>query len=102
MKIDLDDEWACAMIEREIYRLQREDLAKFWTELPSAPMDIARWHMYCRVEGFDVRGVDVLLTTAKDNFLKSQVWWRRWWRKLVRLAGYDPAASGSPTRRSAN
>lgn len=84
------DEFASAAMEKHLYRLQVEDMAKFWSpeEIPQTPADVARWHQYCRAQGLEVRDVGTLLTTARDNFLA--------WKGTPATPQTSAASSGAP------
>lgn len=67
-----NDEIAAMAIERNMYSLYREDLlALGYTEdkLPKTSAELANWHRFARINGYEVRNTSDLLNTSKDKFL---------------------------------
>jgi hypothetical protein len=67
------DDLAAAAMERDLYRLQAEDLAALGIPLELLPdrsiEGVTQAHLWYRTKGFRVRGVHELLASARDNFL---------------------------------
>jgi len=67
------DEYASMAIERGMYHLYKEDiLALGITEeqLPRTTNELANWHRFYRMNGYEVRGTKELLETSKDRFVQ--------------------------------
>lgn len=66
------DENALAVMRARLIQLQRDDLKGLGldeAQIPQAGDEIANWHMWYRQKGHSVRDVDVLLKTARDDFM---------------------------------
>ncbi len=66
-----NDARASAAVERDLYDLQVEDMKGLGvdeTKLPTSPREIADWHRWYRANGYAVKSVPDLLTTAIDRF----------------------------------
>jgi hypothetical protein len=80
------DEYASMAIERGMYHLYEEDILALGVnkdQLPQNTRELANWHRFYRMNGYDVRSTKELLETSKEKFLQ--------WRD-----------GGSPQRRSDN
>jgi hypothetical protein len=67
------DENAVAVMRTRLFQLQRDDLKALGldeAQIPTSEKDISDWHMWYRQKGHGVRDVDVLLKTARDDFMK--------------------------------
>lgn len=65
---------AALAIEDGMYRGYREDIAALGVaedQIPSNPNDLAHWHRFYRVNGYDVRSTRDLLESSKKEFLQS-------------------------------
>ena len=66
------DENAFAVMRARLIQLQRDDLKGLGldeAQIPQSGDEIANWHMWYRQKGHSVRDVDVLLKTARDDFM---------------------------------
>jgi hypothetical protein len=67
------DDIASLAIEREMYKLYREDIVALGVideaQIPSDPRTLANWHRWYKVNGQTVRSTPDLLTKAKENFV---------------------------------
>jgi hypothetical protein len=67
------DEIAAIAIERGMYRLYREDIVKLGideAQLPTIPAQLANWHRFYRINGYEVSDTPTLLNKSKEQFLK--------------------------------
>jgi hypothetical protein len=68
-----NDPYAVAAMRTRLVELQTSDLRSLGldeAQIPKNPDEIAQWHMWYRQKGHGVRDVDVLLKTARDDFMK--------------------------------
>lgn len=68
-----NDELSALGIERQMYKLYREDIVKLGevdeAQIPKDPNTIANWHRWYRVNGREVRNTPDLLNKAKEGFV---------------------------------
>jgi hypothetical protein len=68
-----NDEYASKAIELGMYRLYTEDILALGIakeQLPNNTRELANWHRFYRMNGYEVRSTKELLETSKDRFLK--------------------------------
>ena len=66
------DQYALAAMRARLIELQTDDLKGLGldeAQIPKSGDEIANWHMWYRQKGHSVRDVDVLLKTARDDFM---------------------------------
>lgn len=86
------DEISAMAIEKGMYDLYKEDILALGIDpdtIPKTPKELANWHRFYRVHGYEVRATKELLEASKDSFLK--------WRGGSRAANPNP----QPSRREA-
>jgi hypothetical protein len=67
------DEIASMAIERGMYRLYEEDMLALGLrkeELPKTPKELANWHRFYRINGYEVRPTKELLEASKESFVQ--------------------------------
>lgn len=67
-----NDAMASAAIEAGIYDLQRQDILDLGVDPDKIPTDhasLARWHLWYRAQGSDVRDPETMLNQSRDKFL---------------------------------
>lgn len=66
------DEIAAMAIERGMYRLYEEDMLALGLtkeQLPKTPKELANWHRFYRINGYEVRPTKDLLEASKESFI---------------------------------
>jgi hypothetical protein len=67
------DEIAAMAIERGMYQLYKQDMLALGldeAQLPKTPKELANWHRFYRINGYEVSSTTDLLNRSKDNFVK--------------------------------
>lgn len=68
-----NDEIAAMAIERGMYHGYREDIKALGideSQIPKDNKELANWHRFYRIHGYEVRDTPTLLNAAKDRFMK--------------------------------
>lgn len=69
-----NDEDFAILMEANMYRLYQEDIKKLGltdAQIPKNKVELANWHRFYRVNGYEVRQTKDLLETSKTNVLKK-------------------------------
>lgn len=86
-----NDEYAAMAIERGMYHLYEEDILALGItkeQLPRTTNELANWHRFYRMNGYEVRSTKELLETSRDKFLQ--------WRGGGRRESETPQPSRRP------